>query len=90
MVDDILVSKNIELGAEFSRYVLEHPRFAGKIPDNALVVLLPEYDRELCKANMELAKKHREKGQPILYVRIEKLKPIKSRLINPKIELQES
>lgn len=88
MTDRGVFYKNWILGTEFSRS--RTPKFADKISENALVVLLPEYDQELCKANMELAKKNREKGQPILYVRIEKLKPIKSRLVNPKLELQES
>ena len=33
------VDKNIMLVREFDRYVLEHPEFAEKIPDNALVVM---------------------------------------------------
>ena len=33
------VDKNTMLVREFDRYVLEHPEFAEKIPDNALVVM---------------------------------------------------
>jgi hypothetical protein len=43
--------------------VLEHPEFADKIPQNAQIVLLPDNDPELCKINMEIAKKQREEGQ---------------------------
>lgn len=90
MNEEIMFNKNLTLSTEFSRYVLEHRRFAEKIPENAQVVLLPEYDPELCQVNLELAKKQREKGQPVVYVRVEKLKPAKSRLVNPRIEFEKA
>ena len=31
--------KNIVFVKEFDRYILEHPKFADKIPQNALVVM---------------------------------------------------
>ena len=31
--------KNMMLVREFDKYVVEHPEFADKIPDNALVVM---------------------------------------------------
>jgi hypothetical protein len=42
---------------EFDRYLFEHPGFAEKIPNNAVVVLLPEYDPKLRKYNLDIAKK---------------------------------
>jgi len=73
--------------SEFDRYVLEHPEFAEQIPSNAQVVLLPEDDPELSRRNLEISKAQREPGQPVIYVRIEKLLPPLSRLVNPRIEL---
>jgi hypothetical protein len=90
MNDDVLHNKNLTLSIEFSRYVLEHPKFAEKIPENAQVVLLPEYDPELSQSNLELAKKQREKGQPVIYVHVKKLRPAKSRLVNPRIEIEKA
>lgn len=89
MKSEDIINKNIALSTEFSRYVIEHPKFAQKIPDNAVVVFLPEYDPELCEANLALAKEKKGSEQPIVYVRIEKLKAIKSRIVNPRIELEE-
>ncbi|MBI3990193.1 MAG: hypothetical protein HY347_11330 [candidate division NC10 bacterium] len=86
MTEQELVAKNLILTTEFDRYVLEHPEFAGQIPLNAQVVLLPEDDPELCKRNLELAKAQREPGQPVVYVRIEKVASPISRLVNPRIE----
>jgi len=82
--------KNHELVCEFDRYLLEHPKFADKIPFDALVVLLPKYDRELRKYNLGVAEKHREPGQPVVYVEIDGIKPQKSRLVRPKMKVVEN
>lgn len=86
MTEDEMVGKNLILTAEFDRYILEHPEFSEYIPSNAQVVLLPDDDPELSERNIELAKIQREPGQPVVYVRIEKLLPPLSRLVNPRIE----
>jgi len=82
--------KNHVLVREFDRYILEHPDFADKLPLNALVVLLPSYDRELCNYNMRVAKKNREPDQPLVYVEIDGIKPQKSRLVRPKMKVVEN
>ena len=87
MTEDELIGKNLILTTEFDRYVLEHPEFSDKIPPNAQIVLLPEDDPELSRRNQEISKVQREPGQPVVYVRIEKLLPPLSRLVNPRIEV---
>jgi hypothetical protein len=82
--------KNHVLVREFDRYILEHPDFAEKLPLNAVVVLLPRYDRKLCNYNMKVAKKNREPGQPLVYVEIDGIKPQKSRLVRPKMKVIEN
>ncbi len=82
--------KNLELSTEFDRYVLEHPEFADKIPLDAMVVLLPKYDKELCDYNLRVAKKNREPGQAVVYVQIDGIKPQKSRLVRPKMKTTEN
>ena len=78
--------KNIVLNTEFNKYLVEHPEAADKIPDNALVVLLPEDDPPLCRRNLVLARRHREKNQPVVHVRVKKLAPPpKSRLVQPRL-----
>ncbi len=74
ITEEELFLKNQKLSTEFDLYLAEHPEIEDQIPDNALIVLLPEYDKELSKKNMELAERHREPGQPVVYVRIEKLR----------------
>lgn len=83
-----LFEKNLELTTEFSRYVLEHPGIAERIPKDAIVVIIPEYDKKLAEENLKTAKARREKNQPMVLVRVKKLSPErKSRLIKPKVEL---
>jgi len=73
-----LFSKNQQLSTEFELYLLEHPEIEEQIPDNSLIVLLPEYDSELSKTNMEIAMRNQEKGQSLVYVKVHKLR--KSRI----------
>jgi len=74
MTKEELFRKNQQLSTEFELYLLEHPEIEDKIPDNAMIVLLPEYDKELSDKNMELATANKESGQKLVYVRVGKLR----------------
>ena len=87
MTDQELFTKNLKLSTEFDLYVFEHPEVAEQIPENALVVLLPEEDPDLCDRNLELAKARQESGQAEFHVWIEKVAPPRSRLIKPRVEV---
>jgi len=80
-------SKNLSLSTEFDLYLIDHPEFAGQIPENAVVVLLPEDDQELCEYNIENANRHKKSDQKIIFVKIKGLEPPHSRLISPELEL---
>jgi len=89
MTERELIEKNMSLSIEFSKYIFEHPQFEDKIPKGAQVVLLPEYDDEMCAYNLRIAEKQREKGQPVVYVKIEKLlAPRLSRVSKAELELK--
>ena len=45
MASEELFAKNQKLSTEFDLYIMEHPEIEDQIPDNALIVLLPEYDK---------------------------------------------
>lgn len=79
--------KNSMLIKEFDRYVLEHPEFADKIPNNALVVMQIEGDEEFNNWARETARSVAEKDNPIVYVIITELKPVRSRIEKLKLEL---
>lgn len=81
------VEKNGMLVKEFDRYVLEHPEFANKIPDNALVVMQMEGDEEFNNWARKTARSIAEKDTPLVYVTITELKPVRSRIEKLKLEL---
>ena len=80
MAMNIFEMKNAELVTEFDRFIREHPEFSDKIPNGALVVMLVEGDEGFNKWNIEGAKKQVEKGQPIVYIKVKRLEPIRSRI----------
>lgn len=83
---NIMEDKNAEMIYEFDMYVLEHPEFAENIPQGAIVALQIDGDEEFNRWSKRLAKSQAEKGQPIVYVKIKKIKPPCSRI--EKVELE--
>ena len=69
-----LFRKNQQLSTEFELYILEHLEMEEQIPDNAMSVLVPEYDQELATKNIELAEANKEPGQSLVYVKVKKLR----------------
>ena len=77
---------NSILVTEFDRYIMEHPEFAAKIPRNAQVILQKEDDSSYNRWVKQLAESQRENGQPVVYVCIKRLKPVRSRLTEPLLQ----
>jgi hypothetical protein len=77
---NVFEQKNAGLVTEFDRYVREHSDFAERISDNALVAMLVEGDEEFNRWSQEGAKRQAEKGQAIVYVKIKRIQPIRSRI----------
>src|SRR5262244_717637 len=77
---NVFEQKNAELVTEFDRYVRKHPEFAERIPDNALVDMLVKGDEDFNRWSQEGAKRQAEKEQPIVYVNIKRIQPIRSRI----------
>ena len=73
---------NAELGAEFDRYVAEHPAWAQKhIPPGAKIALQVEGNGAFNAWSRQLAKRTRGADQRVVFVCIEKLAPVRSRII---------
>jgi hypothetical protein len=81
------VEKNNVLVREFDRYILEHTEFADEIPNNALIVMQVEGDEEFNNWAKETAQNVVEKDNPLVYVTITELKPVRSRIEKLKLEL---
>lgn len=77
---NVMERKNTELIKEFNRYIREHPELADNIPNNAVVVMQLEKDEEFNNWNREMAKSQAKKGQSIIYIKIKKIRPIRSRI----------
>ncbi len=73
MTNQEMFEKNHQLSTEFDLYLLDHPELADDIPDGALIVFVPEYDKDLARRNRALARKSREPGQPVVYVHVSRL-----------------
>jgi len=73
---------NAELGTEFDRYVLEHPAWAQKhIPQGAKIVLQVEGHDAFNAWSHQLAEQTRDPNQPVIFVCIKKLSPVRSRIL---------
>lgn len=84
-----MIERNIELSAEFSRFLFEHPEMEGKVPVDAEVILLPEFDQELKEFNLQLGKDIEAEGGKVVYISIKEIRPkVLSRI--DKIELESS
>ena len=72
---------------EFDKYIIEYPEFAEKIPNNALVVMQYEGDDAFNQWARNAAEQAAEKGNPIVYITVTELKPVRSRIEKLKLEL---
>jgi len=70
-----MTQKNIELSAEFSRYLFEHPEVEATLPADAEIVLLQEMDAELSVYNQTIGREMEARGEKVVYVRLGRLRP---------------
>lgn len=88
-MNSLFEEKYDELFTEFARYVVEHPEFAKRIPQDALVVLLDKSDPRFNRENLRRAKHYLKNDdkpkRPVVYVQVGRLAPVKSRLRNPRL-----
>jgi Family of unknown function (DUF5647) len=68
-----MFERNQQLSTEFDLYLLDHPEVADQIPDGALVVFVPAFDKDLARRNRALARKSRVPGQPVVYVNVSRM-----------------
>ena len=67
--------KNVELASEFSKFIFENPEMEMKIPQDAALILLPDYDRPLRAYNLKTGRRMEAGGEKVFYIRIKKLRP---------------
>ncbi|NUO83646.1 hypothetical protein HUU05_26525 [candidate division KSB1 bacterium] len=84
---DAMSLRSLTLIHEFEQYIIEHPRFAEKIPYGAQVVLLPVYDKELREYNLRNAQINAEPERPVVHVEITALRPRRSLIVSPRMKI---
>ena len=70
MNNNTMAMRNLELSAEFSRYLFEHPELEANLAPDAELVLLPDFDTELRAYNEEIGRQMEANGERVVYVRV--------------------
>jgi hypothetical protein len=79
--------KQLEVTAEFGKYVFDHPDMDERLPNGAHIYFHVANEPEFNQYSQELADRQRQEGVPVVVVRIKGLAPPEgSRLIDPVIE----
>lgn len=75
MTKDEIMRKNLDLHAEWMKYVFENPDVLDKIPKGAIVVILPEDDKELYEENYRVLEENKKKGIPSFVIKMKTPRP---------------
>ncbi len=75
MTKDEIIKKNLDLHAEWMKYVFDNPDVLDKIPVDAVLLILPEDDRELYDENYRILEENKAKGIPVFVVTMKTPKP---------------
>ena len=87
VVERTMVEKNLQLTFEFQKYVLDHPKVAERIPQDALVAFQVKKGEAFNRWSRRLARKHaKNEKTPVVFVTIKKIRPVRSRIAALKIE----
>jgi hypothetical protein len=68
MIENEIVRKNLDLHAEWIRYVSEHTEVLDRIPQGAQLVILPSNDPALAKENKRTIERLKAEGLPVVIV----------------------
>jgi hypothetical protein len=68
MTKEEVVKKNLDLHAEWMKYTFENPDVLDRIPKGAVLVILPEDDKELYAENYKILEQNKKKGIPVFVV----------------------
>lgn len=82
MEQNEIIKNNLDLHAEWMRYVFEHPEVLEQIPQGAEIIIIPNNDTELAAENRKQAKELKNKDLPFVIIHLDLPKPPK-----PEIEI---
>lgn len=78
--DQAFAQRVVDLAFEFNRYVIDHPEITKKIGLKARIFFEIEGDEEFNAWSHRFAASQADGDQPVVWVRIKKLRPIQSRI----------
>lgn len=76
-----IIQRNLDLHAEWMKYVFENPDVLDRIPKGAVLVLLPEDDKELYDENYKILLENKNKAIPVFAVKMMTPKPQISNMV---------
>lgn len=65
-----IVERNVFLTEKVMRFLLAHPEYLAKLPQDFELVILPDDDSEIRQYNLELIDKYGCEGRPIVFARL--------------------
>lgn len=75
MKKDEMIKKNLDLHSEWMKYAFENPDVFDRIPKGAVLVILPEDDKELYEENYKVLEENKSKGVSVFVVTMKMPKP---------------
>jgi hypothetical protein len=75
MDPETVAKKNLDLHAEWMRYLFAHPEVMDQIPEGAHVIILPTDDSALAEENAKLIDAVRAQDVPVVVVHLTSPKP---------------
>ncbi len=75
MTKDEITKRNLDLHAEWMKYVFEHPEVLDRIPKGAVLVILPEDDKDLYEENYKVLTENKKRGIPVFVITMKTPKP---------------
>ena len=75
MTNEEMIKKNFDLHSEWMKYAFENPDVLDRIPKGAVLVILPEDDKELYAENYKILDQNKRKGIPVFVVTMKMPKP---------------
>lgn len=64
------VERNLVLTGQVTQYLLDRPHMLDSLPDDFVLVVLPEDDPEISRYNIELLEIFAKEGKPIVFARL--------------------
>lgn len=72
---DEIIKRNLELHAEWMKYIFTNPDVFDKNPKEAVLVILPEDDQELYNENYKILQENQSNAIPVFVVKMKTPKP---------------